>query len=76
MRGMTVEKFRQSWHAQPFVPFRIHTPGGEVVEVPHPDFLHMSPTGRIAHVSLPDERLIHIDVALITSLEELQPARH
>ena len=76
MRGMTVEKFRQSWHAQPFVPFRIPTPGGEAVEVPHPDFLHMSPTGRIAHVSLPDERLIHIDVALITSLEELQPVRH
>lgn len=58
----------------PFVPFRIHYPGGPAVEVPHPDFMSFSATGRIAFVSLPDDRLMRIDVALITSLEELKPS--
>jgi hypothetical protein len=71
---MTVEQVKAMKNAIPFVPFRIHYPGGSPVDVPHPDYMSFSATGRIAYVSLPDERLIRIDVALITSLEELQPA--
>ena len=73
---MTVEQVKAVKNAIPFVPFRIHYPGGPAVEVPHPDYMSFSATGRIAFVSLPDDRLIRIDVALITSLEELQPAKH
>ena len=70
---MTVQQVQEIMHAQPFVPFRIKYPGGEPVEVPHSDFIALSRTGRIATVALPDERWIKIDVALITSLEELEP---
>ena len=73
---MTVQEVKAAKNAMPFVPFRIHYPGGPPVEVPHPDYMSFSATGRIAYVSLPDDRLIRIDVALITSLEELQPTRH
>ena len=73
---MTVNEVKAAKNAMPFVPFRIHYPGGPAVEVPHPDYMSFSATGRIAFVSLPDDRLMRIDVALITSLEELQPARH
>ncbi len=73
---MTVEQIKQVKNATPFVPFRINYPGGASVEVPHPDYISFSTTGRIAYVSLPDDRLIRIDVALITSLEELHPTEH
>lgn len=72
---MTVEHLKQSWGARPFIPFRIIFPGG-TVDVPHPEYLAFSHTGRIAFVSLPDERLMRVDVALITALEELQTAEH
>ena len=71
---MTVQEVKNAKNANPFVPFRIHYPGGPAVEVPHPDFMSFSATGRIAFVSLPDDRLMRIDVALITSLEELKPS--
>lgn len=69
---MTVQHLKETKNAAPFIPFRIHYPGGPAVEVPHPDFISFSQTGRIVFVSLPDERLVRIDVALITSLEELK----
>ena len=73
---MTVQQVQEIMHAQPFIPFRIKYPGGEPVEVPQSDFIALSRTGRIATVALPDDRWIKIDVALITSLEELEPTRH
>ena len=73
---MTVQEVKAAKNAVPYVPFRIHYPGGPAVEIPHPDYMSFSATGRIAYVSLPDDRQIRIDVALITSLEELQPAQH
>ena len=73
---MTVDHIKRVKNSIPFVPLRIHYPGGAPVEVPHPDFISFSATGRIAYVSLPDDRLIRIDVALITSLEELHPTAH
>ena len=73
---MTVQQVQEIMHAQPFIPFRIKYPGGEPVEVPHSDFIALSRTGRIATVALPDDRWIKIDVALITSLQELEPTHH
>jgi len=73
---MTVQRLQEIMHAQPFVPFRINYPDGDSVEVPHTDFIALSRTGRIASVALPDDRWINIDVALITSIEELRPSAH
>lgn len=69
---MTVQKLKDAYHREPFIPFRIHYPGGAAVEVAHPEFIAFSPTGRIVTVCLPDDRSVHLDVALITALEELK----
>ena len=66
---MTATELKKYWHAAPFVPFNIVLPGGERVAVPHPDFLHVSPSGRIAHVWKQDDDSASIDVFLITSVE-------
>ena len=69
---MTVQQLKTTWDSELFIPFRIHYPGGPVLEVPHPEYMSFSPTGRIVTVLLPDERLCRVDVALITAIEELQ----
>ncbi|HEV3409580.1 MAG TPA: hypothetical protein VG095_04765 [Chthoniobacterales bacterium] len=67
---MTVTQLREWWHRTPFLPFNIIAPGRDPVHVPHPDFLTISPKGRIAEVWLKDERQVRLDVMLITALEE------
>jgi hypothetical protein len=73
---MTVQHLKDTVNTVPFIPFRIHYPGGPAIDVPHRDYISFSPTGRITFVALPDDRLFRIDVALITCLEELQPTAH
>lgn len=75
LNGMTVQQLKEAWAAKPFIPFRIIFPGG-TADVPHPEFISFSQTGRIASVSLPDDRFLKVDVALITALEELEAAPH
>ena len=69
---MTVTEVKHAYSRQPFVPFRIHYPGGPAVDVPRPEFMMFSPTNRIVFVMLPDGRDIRIDAALISALEELE----
>jgi hypothetical protein len=73
---MTVQHLKDTLNRTPFVPFRIYYPGGPAVDVPYRDAASMSPTGRILSVYLPDERQIHLDVALITSTENLELTVH
>jgi hypothetical protein len=73
---MTVHEIKAAKNAVPFVPFRIHYPGGSPISVLHPDFMSFSLTGRIAYVTIPEDRLVRVDVALITSIEELEPTVH
>lgn len=63
------------WQATPFVPFKIFLPGGKPVNVPHPDFLTISPSGRIAHVWKSGDDYTAIDIFLITALEHTRPPR-
>jgi hypothetical protein len=51
------------------VPFNIVLPGAEKLRVPHPDFLSVSPNGRIAHIWRNDDDYTAIDVMLITAVE-------
>jgi len=44
---------------------------GKSVDVPHPDFMHLSPAGRRLIVDQMDDSFEIIDVLLITSLETL-----
>jgi len=67
---MTIEKFRELTHAQPFVPFTIHLADGRNIPVAHTDFVALSPTGRIAcvfHGSA--DASSFVDIMLVTALE-------
>ena len=72
---MTATRIRELLHAVPFKPFKIHLPGGEKIRVPHPDFMSVAPSGRIAVVFGPKDETYTLDVFLITALQaEAQPA--
>lgn len=67
---MTREELRKVLTASPFRPFRIHLGDGRALEVPHPDFAALHPTGRTLVVFGPKEEPFEIvDVMLITSIE-------
>jgi len=67
---MTIEKLKEVVHATPFLPFLIRMADGREVNVRHPDFISMSPTGRILNVFYgPKDASIFVDVLLITSIE-------
>ena len=70
---MLPEVLRDELRAQPFVPFSIRTGDGKRYHVPHPDFTLLSPGGRTFTVYVADERMVHVDVFLITALEKVQP---
>ncbi|MDQ2659482.1 MAG: hypothetical protein M3Y03_03600 [Verrucomicrobiota bacterium] len=66
---MTATELREYWHRAPFVPFEIILPGRDKISVPHPDFLSVSPSGRIAHVWTSNDTWASLDVFLITGIE-------
>jgi hypothetical protein len=68
---MTGGEIRKLFEATPFLPFRVHMANGKSVDVPHSDFMHLSPTGRRLIVDRPDDTFEIIDVLLVTSLETL-----
>ncbi|MBA2433473.1 MAG: hypothetical protein M3480_10420 [Verrucomicrobiota bacterium] len=68
---MTGEQVRGLYRATPFEPFRVHMDDGRSIDVPHPDFMHLSPTGRRLIVDRSDDSFEVIDVLLVTSVETL-----
>jgi hypothetical protein len=66
---MTSEKLRSVHRAQPFQPFTIHLADGRSFHVPHPEFMWMTPRGRIALVAHEDESFDFVDLLLVTSIE-------
>ena len=68
---MTGGEIRKLFEATPFLPFRVHVANGKSVDVPHPDLMHLSPTGRRLIVDRPDDTFEIIDVLIVTSLETL-----
>jgi hypothetical protein len=67
---MTAAELRKFWHRAPFVPFDIIVPGRQKLHVPDPDFLTVSPSGRVGHVWMRDDDYAAVDIFLITALEE------
>jgi hypothetical protein len=68
---MTGEQVRSLYRATPFEPFRVHMADGRSIDVPHPDFMHLSPTRRRLIVDRSDDSFEVIDVLLVTSVETL-----
>lgn len=54
----------------PFRPFTVHTADGKSLEVPHPDFIAITGTGRTAFVTFEKKpSFAVVDIPLITQLE-------
>jgi hypothetical protein len=68
---MTVDQIRSLQDAAPFRAFRVHMANGKSVRVPHPDFMSLSPTGRILIVYRANDSFEVIDTLLVTSIETL-----
>ncbi len=73
---MTSDFLRELIRARPFVPFILHLTDGRTFEVPHPDFISVSVSGRMAHLSTTrnnGEGLEHLDILQITGASTLDP---
>jgi hypothetical protein len=68
---MTAQAIRAELQANR--PFRLRTADGKVVNVPHPDFAILSPTGRTLIVFQPDDTYEVLDVLLISAVEATGP---
>ncbi len=66
---MTIEQLRNTLHAQPFRPFRVHLADGRSFGVEHPEFLASSPGGRTIIIFTGGEGFEIVDLLLVTSLE-------
>ena len=62
---MVIQSIREFNRAMPFVPYEIRMAGGEVYNVPHPDFVLVSPTGAYVIVIDRRERPHHLNGILI-----------
>lgn len=72
---MTIEKIRSLCHAEPFRPFSVHLPDGRRVEVEHPDFVALSPTGRLMIVLHADDSESVVDMLLVSDVTLKAPMR-
>ena len=66
---MTTEQFRSTLHLQPFRPFTIRMADGRTFDVPHPDFVAQSPSGRTVIVFQKDDSYSLLDMLLMTELD-------
>ncbi len=62
---MVISSIREFNRAVPFIPYEIHTASGEHYEVPHPDFISISPKGSFVIVIDAKERPHHLNALLI-----------
>ena len=70
---MTIQQLRNATQAAPFRPFVIRMADGRAFDIPHPDFLFLTPGGRTAIACRSDEEFSILDVLLMTEIEFRQP---
>jgi hypothetical protein len=69
---VNAQQMREWAHASPFRPFRLHTASGKTINVRHPEFVSLSPTGRFVHVWNPNESWQVVDALLVSSIETVR----
>jgi hypothetical protein len=62
---MVIESIREFNRSVPFTPYEIQTVSGERYQVPHPDFISVSPKGSFVVVIDANERPHHLSSLLI-----------
>lgn len=68
---MVIESIRQFNRSVPFVPYEVHTNGGETYTVPHPDFISISPRGSFVVIIDKHDRPHHLSAILIERVSPL-----
>jgi hypothetical protein len=66
---MSINQLRDHAKARPFVPFKVFVADGRSFDVPHEDFISLSPFGRTVIVYTGGDRHIVLDVLMIAGLE-------
>lgn len=66
---MTIQQLDNAHKARPFKPFTLHMADGRSFDVPHPEFLSRSPSGRTIVVHDQDDNVSILDLLLLTELE-------
>ena len=70
---MTADALRGKLDSEPFEPFQMRMPDGRVLRVPHPEFVSLAPSGRIAIVWRGEgERYSTVDLPLVSDLEPIE----
>ncbi|MFM9959108.1 MAG: hypothetical protein ACKVZJ_13675 [Phycisphaerales bacterium] len=67
---MTIEQIRQLHSARPFLPFTLKLADGNKFTISHPELMAVSRGGRVVHVVTERDTMEHIDLLLVTSVEE------
>lgn len=68
---VVIQSIREFNRAVPFVPYEIHMASGETYEVPHPDFISISPRGSYVIIIDAEERPHHLNALLIDQASPL-----
>jgi hypothetical protein len=66
---MTMEEFRAPLVGSPFRPFKVVSAEGHEMDVPHPDYVSISPDGRTAVIWKSRGGHNVVDLLLVTRLE-------
>ena len=66
---MELSIVRSLVESRPFKPFKLVLPSDRAIDVPHPEFISISPTGISAIVWHKDGGIDHVDLRLVTSVK-------
>ncbi len=69
--GVTFDTIRSIIRAVPFRPIRIFLADQRTIDVRHPEFAAVAPTGRELTVYTPDGRMERLNLLLIVSIAEI-----
>jgi hypothetical protein len=72
---MVVESIREFNRAVPFKPYEIQMASGQCYEVPHPDFISISPRGSFVVLFDANEHPYHLSTLLVERVSLLKGRR-
>jgi hypothetical protein len=73
--SMVIQSIRVLNQAVPFKPYEIQMVSGERYQVPHPDFIHISPKGSFVILFDADEHPYHLSALLIECVSPQKSVR-
>jgi hypothetical protein len=66
---VTSEQLRAAQRARPFRAFDLHLADGDVLTIPHPDFIALGPGGRTVVAFGENDEMSIVDLLLVSRIE-------